>query len=485
MKMNKIIISAICLIIFSSTGCKKYLEKEPDNRAKLNSPAKVSELLGTAYPAGNYMAFAEASSDNANDKGSGIIDNTNLDPYFFNDVRETEQDSPENYWSAAYEAIAAANQAIETANEATNPNEYSAQKGEALLARAYSHLMLVSLFSKFYDPATAASDPGIPYVTEPETVVIKQYDRKTVAYVYEMIEKDIIEGLPLINDQSYTIPRYHFNRAAAYAFASRFYLYKKDYQKAAQHAALAVPNFLPNLRPWNTVYQNLGLNDLPLVYQKATEPANLLLIGTASWYANGFQYARFRYAMDASIQSQVFQNPIPVTGGTWSFRTGSVGSGNIAVPKLSQHFAYESPTSNFGVGYVMVPALTVEEVLFNKAEANAYLNNFTAAITDLTTYVSTRITNYNSANHTITEAKLSTYSGNNSVRDGLIKLVLNYRRAEFVQEGMRWFDILRYKIPVVHTTVSGEIMTLGPEDPRRLLQIPDAAKLSGVAQNPR
>lgn len=485
MKMNRFIIYGLTALLVTSTGCRKYLEKEPDNRAKLTTPEKVSQLLGTAYPQGNYMTFAEAMSDNARDKGSGIIDNTNLDPYFFNDVREDDQDSPEYYWSSAYEAIAAANQALETAGQAPNPNDYSAQKGEALLARAYSHLMLVSLFSKFYDPATAASDPGIPYVTEPETVVIKQYERKTVAYVYEMIEKDIVEGLPLINDESYTVPRYHFNRAAANALASRFYLYKKDYAKAAQHAAIAVPNFLPNLRPWNTVYQNLGLNDLPLVYQKMTEPANLLLIATASWYANGYQYARFRYGMDATVQSQALPNPVPVTGGTWAFRTGSVGAGNIAVPKLSQHFAYESPTSNFGVGYVMVPALTVEEVLFNKAEANAYLNNFTAAITDLTTYVSTRIINYNAGSHTITEDKLRTYSGTNSVKDGLIKLILAYRRAEFVQEGMRWFDILRYKIPVVHTTLTGQTITVSPDDPRRLLQIPDAAKLSGIAQNPR
>jgi len=485
MKMNKIILYAFCLVLFAGASCKKYLEKEPDNRATLTSPEKVSQLLGTAYPTANYMTFTEALSDNARDKGSGIIDTRNLDPYFFNDVRDDEQDSPEYYWAACYEAIAAANQAIQTSNQAPNPNNYSAQKGEALLARAYSHFMLVSLYSKFYDPATAASDPGIPYVTEPETVVIKQYERKTVAYVYDMIEKDIIEGLPLINDQTYTVPRYHFNRAAGNAFAARFYLYKREYTKAVQHAGIAVPNFLPNLRPWNSIYQNLGLNDLPLVYQKATEPANLLLIGTTSFYANGYQYGRFRYAMDAAVQAQVFQNPVPVTGGSWSFRTGSVGSGNIVVPKLSQHFAYETPTSDFGLGYVMVPAFTVEEVLFNKAEANAYLNNFPAAITDLNTYVSTRINNFNSATHVITEAKLSTYSGNNSVKDGLIKLILNYKRAEFVQEGMRWFDILRYKIPVVHTTTTGQTLTLGPDDPRRLLQIPDPAKLSGIAQNPR
>ncbi|TDH26831.1 RagB/SusD family nutrient uptake outer membrane protein [Segetibacter sp. 3557_3] len=487
--MNKVALYVAFAFMLTATSCKKYLEKEPDNRAKLTSPEKVSQLLGTAYPSANYMAFAEAMSDNANDKGAGVIKNVNEDSYFFRDVRDNAQDTPEFYWFGCYEAIAAANQALQACNQAPDPENYKAQKGEALLARAYAHFMLVTFFSKVYDPSTAATDPGIPYVLEPETVVIKQYERKTVAYVYEMIEKDLLEGLPLIDDKSYTVPRYHFNRAAANAFATRFYLFKKEYSKVIQYANTAVPNYLASLRPWNTTYANLGLNDVPQVYLKSSEPANLLLIGTTSWYANGYEYARYRYGMDASVQAQVLPTSVPVSGGTWGFRTGTVGTGNIAVTKLSQHFAYESPTSNFGRGYVMIPAFTVEEVLFNKAEASAYTGQFTPAIADLNMYLSTRLVSVTPgalpANRTLTEDKLATYSGTNSIRDGLLKLVLNYKRAEFVQEGMRWFDILRHNIPVVHTTKTGETHTLAANDPRRLLQIPQSALLSGVAQNPR
>ena len=53
-------------------GCNKYLEKEPDNRAKLNTSQKVAQLLGTAYPQANYTSFAETSSDNVGDIGSGM-----------------------------------------------------------------------------------------------------------------------------------------------------------------------------------------------------------------------------------------------------------------------------------------------------------------------------------------------------------------------------------------------------------------------------
>src|SRR4028118_1704353 len=111
--MKKIALYPLCCLALFAASCNKYLEKEPDNRAKLSSPEKVSQLLGTAYPRANYMTFTEALSDNVADKGSGVIENVNLDPFFFNDVRYNEQDSPEFYWFSCYEAIAAANQALE------------------------------------------------------------------------------------------------------------------------------------------------------------------------------------------------------------------------------------------------------------------------------------------------------------------------------------------------------------------------------------
>jgi hypothetical protein len=42
-----------------TTSCNKYLEKEPDARATLETPEKISQLLGTAYPQANYIPFNE------------------------------------------------------------------------------------------------------------------------------------------------------------------------------------------------------------------------------------------------------------------------------------------------------------------------------------------------------------------------------------------------------------------------------------------
>jgi hypothetical protein len=409
---------------------------------------------------------------------------TNSDAFFFKDTRSTSEDTPEWYWFACYHAIAACNQALETISQASNQNAYTAQKAEALVARAYAHFMLVNIFSKFYDPATASSDPGIPYVTEPEKNFIKQYTRGTVASVYASIEKDLLEGLPFLDDKSYSVPKYHFTKSAANAFAARFYLYKKDYQKVIQYGLQAVPNndFASNLRPWNTEYSTIGLNEIAPRYAKATENANLLLAETNSyWFRTNIAA---RYAMTPAVRDQILRT-VPVAGGQWAFATGFYLENHIIVPKINEYFVRVSVNADIGNGYVMVPLFTVEEVLFNLAEAYAYTNQFNNAIALLNTYLSTRIVSYDPSANNLTISKINSYWGTSNTQQGLINTILAYKRSEFVHEGMRWFDILRYKIPVVHQTITGETHTLGPNDPHRLFQIPATAKQSGIEQNPR
>jgi starch-binding outer membrane protein, SusD/RagB family len=486
-KIKRLLFIVAGFIVLPS--CNKFLEKEPDNRATVDTPEKVSQLLGKAYPGANYIPFIETSTDNVGDIGSGDagspdLNVTNADAFFFRDTRSVGEDTPEFYWFACYHAIAACNQALESISKVKNPNAYTAQKAEALVARAYAHFMLVNIFAKFYDPATAASDPGIPYVTEPEKNFIRQYSRGTVASVYANIEKDLLEGLPYIDDKSYSVPKYHFNKAATNAFAARFFLYKKDYQKVIQYGSQAVPNndFLSNLRPWNTEYSTIGLNEIAPRYAKATENANLLLAETNSywWRTNSFA----RYAMTPSVTAQLLRT-VPVVGGDWAFAIGSYTENHTIVPKIDEYFVRVSVNADIGNGYVMVPLFTVEEVLFNLAEAYTYNNQFNNAIALLNTYLSTRIVSYDPSANNLTTAKINSYWGTSSTQQGLINTILAYKRSEFVHEGLRWFDILRYKIPVVHRTVLGETFTLGATDPHRLFQIPPTAKQSGIEQNPR
>jgi starch-binding outer membrane protein, SusD/RagB family len=343
--------------------------------------------------------------------------------------------------------------------------------------------MLVTFFSKFYDATTASQDPGIPYVTEPETVVTKQYERKTVAYVYEMIEKDLLAGLPLINDGNYKVPHYHFNKSAAYAFATKFYLFKKDYAKVVAYANQTFPNndLAAYMRPWNTTYSTLTPAELWTTYANASENANLLLVETPSLY--GRYVAQYRYGLDYAHETAILQSN--VTTGQFAYPIYYYGTRDYFVPKLTEYFVKSSVNATIGEPYVMVPLFTTEEVLFNRAEANVYLGNTDATLADLNLFASKRIKNYSASTHKITNASIKTYYGTSTVQDGLLSTIMDFKRAEYLQEGQRWFDLQRYKVPVTHYTVTGDVLTLASDDKRRVLQIPASALTSGIALNPR
>lgn len=483
--MKKLLyISSCCLLMAMATGCKKYLEQLPDNRSTLNTPEKVSELLVSAYPKAGYSTFCEAMSDNVNDVGTGTAYAPNSDSYFWQDVQGTAQDAPEYYWNACYEAIASANQALDAIAKVTDPDDYSAQKGEALVARAYSHFMLVSIFSKMYDSATAATDLGIPYVTGPETVVIKKYERKTVQYVYDMIAKDLEEGLPLIQDKTYEVPKYHFTQKAAHAFASRFYLYAKQYSKAIQHASAVMPSegWADNMRPWLTTYASASSStEIATSMNNATLNANLLLTQTTSWWAR--YYKSYRYATGASMYNVL--KATNITNGTYAFRWYSWSSGTYyATPKYNEFFVYSTATT--GVGYVMFPAITVEEALFNRAEAKILSGDNAGAMADLNVWVKARVKSYVSASNDVTEARVKSFYQVTDLKTGLINTILDMKRIEFLHEGLRWFDNLRYHMPVTHTIYNGDPMTLPDGDLRRVVQIPqEAASMGGLELNPR
>ena len=69
-------------------------------------------------------------------------------------------------------------------------------KGEAYLMRAYYYHQLVLRFAKAYDPATAASDLGVPLVLTFDITLLPK--RNTVAEVYTQILADITQAKTLL-----------------------------------------------------------------------------------------------------------------------------------------------------------------------------------------------------------------------------------------------------------------------------------------------
>ena len=69
-------------------------------------------------------------------------------------------------------------------------------KGQALVHRAMNYFLLVNLYGKQYDAATASTDLGVPLVLEAD--INKQYPRATVAQVYERMLQDLNDAISLL-----------------------------------------------------------------------------------------------------------------------------------------------------------------------------------------------------------------------------------------------------------------------------------------------
>lgn len=493
-------------IILLGTSCSDYLSETPDNRTTLDSSEKVAELLTNAYPLASYYYIAETMSDNVGDRETPANeDQFNTRLYSWDVPIEEEQDSPTFFWEASYKAIAQANYALQAIDEQDDGSEvWESLRGEALLCRAYAHFMMVNLWGKHYNSETASSDLGIPYVTEPETELIKEYERNTVEEVYNLIENDMLEGMELITN-NYDQPKYHFTSTAAYAFATRFYLFRGDankgesangdWDKVIDYANLAL-GANPQEKIRDISYTNSLETYTALAYHTSPDnPANILLVDAPSWYSVNREPMRiYRYGMDEEKVDELFYTPNPYNK-SWNYSLyGS--SPNFYVFKLDRYFKVTNINAQTGIDYVRNVVFSYDEVLLARAEAYAMIGSFDNSLNDLNTYLPEKTTSYNPSTDILSNDNIVTQNPNASEeykpyyvltpqQASYIGVIADMRRMEFYSEGLRWFDIKRFHLEVTHEIFNRDNLTLSADDNRRVLQIPSSAIAQGIEANPR
>ncbi|MEL0652984.1 RagB/SusD family nutrient uptake outer membrane protein [Algibacter sp. TI.3.09] len=493
------IIKAVALFLIVSS-CNDILDETPDNRTTIDSAEKISELLVGAYPDAGYVSFLEPMSDNAGDKGpsaeTGIDRATTLNErmFFWDDINDTDDDTPTFYWNRAYKAIAQANQALVSIEELGGGAELDYLRGEALVCRAYAHFMLVNIFSKAYDPATAATDLGIPYVTEPETVLLGEYERGTVESVYDNIQADLELGLPLVEDD-YNVSAFHFTKKAANAFAARFYLNIAEWDEVVEHSTLALAGGTGVLRDWENDYRPATYSEQTNLYTSSTfETANLLLVAAESLYSR--YHFSARYQLNNDKRDEIFPNSNG-TGQPWSYSVFGSGDLFYNVPKFEEYFKVTNQAAGIGIPYVTYALLTTDEALLNRAEAYAMLEQYDNAVADINMSYSVKTQGYLASFDELTFDDVQTRFAviDNTLYtpfydipvDALafIDAVLTIKRTIFYNDGLRWFDNKRHDMVINHEDIFGNLNTLPKGDNRRVVQIPEAAQSFGIEQNPR
>lgn len=477
-------------------SCSDYLSEIPDNRTQIDSEEKIQELLVAAYPEYAYAPFLEPMTDNFADKGN--LEETYdayLRSYSWEEVLGENQDSPTGYWNTCYAAIAQANQALQSIEElggAAN-EDLDEERGEALLARAYAHFMLVNIWAKHYDPATAGTDLGVPYVLEPETEAIKYYTRNTVQEVYDLIEDDLTTGLELLGND-YSKPAFHFTPAAGKAFATRYYLYKGDWDKVIEYSSEILTNANEKIRDWEYYVNNLQIAEISARVMSPQEPSNLLVVVP---YSNLYEdFALSRFGLTIAKTDELFNSPNPY-GKEWAYQVVFFSNGGLTNTINKYDFIFEYTDITAGIGYrrTSIALLTYDETLLARAEAYAMKNNFAAATDDINTFLAKKTRNYNSSTDVLTESDIfamypdaSEYNPFYELtpnQGSFVKMIAELRRREFYMEGLRWFDIKRFHIPVTHEFINGPTDVLEANDNRRAVQIPPSARAFGVEPNPR
>ncbi|MGC1243756.1 MAG: RagB/SusD family nutrient uptake outer membrane protein [Chryseosolibacter sp.] len=483
------LVSSIILVL---SGCDHFLEENPDNRVELNNPDKAAQLLTNAYSNAAYT-FTEWMSDNV----AYTFGTTKLpeheQAYSWQEFTGIDQDTPSQFWTSTYDAIAHSNEVLAVLDAMPGDKaQKNAVKAEALLTRAYGHFMLVNLFAKHYDPASADTDPGIPYVLEPETAFIKKYNRNTVEEVYDKIEDDLLEGLELVDESFYANSgKYHFTRNAALAFASRFYLFRGDHNDCIKYSnellgsdpSLYVKNIPAMLE------EKINTEDYIRLYHAPNDNSNLLLVRQIS----NFHLPNLGHWPSRPLYSQIFgNNPYDLVDERQD-PAWVAGENGLAATKYEFLFERSSLTSDVGFNYTIFLAFRGEEVLLNRAECYIFQDNVTAALGDLLLLARRRyrpdpnipldVATINPAQ--LTQLLRTHYQSTNDQFNAFVYL-LDERQKEFMHEGLRWFDIKRFGVPVTHMLQNGAVITLESDDNRKVLQIPQAAiDVGGLKPNPR
>lgn len=513
-----LVVASVCTLLSS---CNDYLDKLPDNRMTFNSPSEVGQLLVTAYPQTHPAYLLEMYSDNTDEMDNPLWSEAapfQRQAYKWQDITEvSDPETPQELWNTHYKAIATANEAIQYIDGLSDKTSFNAQLGEALLCRAFAMFQLSTVFCQAYkNEAAAQAALGLPYPEKPETQIGVTYERGTLAQLYQKIDADLQRGLSLVRND-YKIPKFHFTTAAANAFAARFYLYYQKYDKAVEYATKVLGSDATNkLRDWNA-WSKLQPNEQiqPNAYINSNEKANLLLLVVESeWGAIGGPY---RYGDKYSHGRMLSSEETLQAKGPWGESSSAMNYvvfSNSALAKyilrkIPYSFEYTDKTAGIGSAHAEYSVFNTDETLMVRAEANALLGNYAAALAD----VNTELARFSKSGITLTLPQIqSFYNGiayytptaptpkkqfhtsftiESTTQEPLLQCILQLRRLLTIHEGLRLQDVKRYGITMYRRRINAQndieavTDTMQVDDPRLAIQIPQDVITAGLAPNPR
>lgn len=450
-------------MLFTLGSCDNFLDVVPkgvvipqkleDYEALLSAPLVVTRTANNSVYETDEIILPDAHRAGAGGyPGRHAVNAYDFLPEHY-DVSENDED-----WNIAYKAIYTYNSVIEgvAANTEADLNRKNRLKGEALVHRAFTYLTLVNQYAKHYSES-ASSDLGVPLPLKPDINALMS--RSTVQEVYAQIEKDLLEGLPLLPDvATYS---YRPSKGAAYGTLARMYLFQGKWEKAFDNAdkALAINSFVYDYNTFAYADPNNRrgtLNGYPSVQRDKKHIVFNKYMTKVGAYDFQFLIAPEQYALYKAGDLREL------------FGTSPKGYTSALLPApgiLEMNGAYDY--NNGGI--------TTQELVLVRAEAAARLGNVAKALADLNLLRSKRFT-------TASFVKLESTDKNE-----VLNWVLNERRIELAFLGHRLADIKRLTLEGRKFQIKRGDKTYEGNSPLLVYPIP-AKNMSvnpNLVQNPR
>ena len=241
--MKKIFVILTSLVLLAS--CAEFTELQPKGKNLLSTTDELELLLNVDYYVYDYD-FAQMAGDimyqfsNVPNLLAAPTPSRAAIMYAW-DVSKMEKmaelTASDNTYSYFFGFVGRiANPILNQVDAATGDEAKKNQlKAEAYTLRAFSQYLLVSKFAAAYNPSTAASTPGIPYLMN-DWDISEPTEQWTVAQVYDQIIADCDAAIALNSLPVNAINQMRINKACPYAVKALALMSMQKYDEAAAAA---------------------------------------------------------------------------------------------------------------------------------------------------------------------------------------------------------------------------------------------------------
>lgn len=403
-------------------SCHKQLDQNPTTQKELSNflrnEVEVEEYVNAVYGMlqwnGTYKlyfpALAEISSDNTFDEVPANDGQMYGQLDLFQVVPTNGLHS--SVWRDHYKAIQGANVVLNRIEDVAFSNEETknARKGEMMFIRSLMYFNLVRAFG------------DVPLVTKETTDPFEYFGqgRNATTEVYAQIIKDLetaINLLPTINDKVGKV-----RKTAAQTLLGKVYLTQKEWVKAKSYLESVVSSGQHELVNIDEIFGIANENNAEVIF-------DVQFASQINGNAEGSNMQQ-QFAPSGTLANAKGHN-LP-TKELYDLYDNNDLRKQVYVAITDNNIPYSlkltRPTHNPADGGSNYIVLRYADVILMLAEIEAQLGNTSGSLDYL--------------NQIRTRAGVSPVTENN--KDALLHLIATERRFELINEGHRWFDLIRY-----------------------------------------